>query len=319
MKNIVTLYDTSVATRNIGDFIIMDAVKDHLVPLVSQQIVTLPTHDSIGLEGLRILKDSDFSIVGGSNLLSSNLFNYNQWKFRLKDLFYLQHAVLMGVGWWQYQVKPDFYTRLLYKRVLHEDMIHSVRDQFTFEQLSSIGIKNIINTGCPTLWCLTKEHCSSIPKCKSGEVVFTLTDYKQDNINDQIMIDILVSKYEKVYFWPQGSGDLNYINSIYSNNLNKISIISPHLESFNSIVSSENIDYIGTRLHAGIRALQNKCRTIIIGIDNRATEKSKDFNLLVVDRKEIKNLYDVIPSKISMEISIPHENISMWKSQFKTK
>ena len=52
---------------------------------------------------------------------------------------------------------------------------------------------------------------------------------------------------------------------------------------------SENIDYVGTRLHAGIRALQHKKRTIIIGIDNRAIEKAKDFNLTVIDRKNIKN------------------------------
>ncbi|HIF9071224.1 TPA: polysaccharide pyruvyl transferase family protein [Photobacterium damselae] len=320
MKNsnnsLVTLYDTSVATKNVGDCIIMDAVKEHLYPLISNQIVTLPTHDSIGFEGLRILKHSEFSVVGGSNLLSSHLFRYNQWKFGFKDLYFLNHAVLMGVGWWQYQDKPDYITTNVYKRILNSNMIHSVRDDFTLEQLNSIGINNVINTSCATMWNLNKEHCILIPKEKSENVIFTLTDYNQDIVNDKKLIDILINNYEQVYFWPQGSGDLSYIKKISNDKLDKISIINSHLIDFDNILKMGNIDYIGTRLHAGIRALQNKCRTIIIGIDNRAKEKANDFNLLVIDRGSVIDVSDIIKSNIVTNIKLPIDNINKWKSQF---
>ncbi|TOG81065.1 capsular biosynthesis protein, partial [Vibrio parahaemolyticus] len=63
-------------------------------------------------------------------------------------------------------------------------------------------------------------------------------------------------------------------------------IIAPSLESFDEVLSSGNVDYIGTRLHGGVRALQKKVRTLILAIDNRAWEKKKDFNLPVVERND---------------------------------
>ena len=44
------------------------------------------------------------------------------------------------------------YTAHIYKRILSSEFMHSVRDSFTEEQLRSVGINNVINTGCPTMW-----------------------------------------------------------------------------------------------------------------------------------------------------------------------
>lgn len=316
-ENYICLFDTSIASLNVGDFIIMDAVKKQL-SLIDKlpQLVSLPTHDNFGKEGRKIMSTAEFSLVGGTNLLSSELLKYRQWKFKFTDLAYMRNCILMGVGWWQYQNKPDLISEVIWKRILHKEMIHSVRDSFTQNQLKSIGVTNVINTGCPTMWQLTPEHCSTISEGIGKRVVFTLTDYNQDLIADGNLITSLKQNYEEVVFWPQGSEDIYYFNKFEEKIRANILILPPQLSALDEHLCLENTDYIGTRLHAGIRALQHKVRTLIIGIDNRAIEKSKDFNLPVLARKDIDNINKKINEKCGIEINMPWENINAWKSQF---
>ena len=313
----ITILDTSIASENIGDFIIMDSVNRELKKIFSLDMLFYSlTHDKISKATYRLNKISDYTFIGGTNLLSSNMNSYNQWKINFIDSLFLKDTILMGVGWWQYQKKPNLYTQYLLKKVLHSRIMHSVRDSHTEQMLRSIGINNVINTGCMTMWDLTKEHCHKIPVIKSDNVIFTLTDYNQDVINDQILIDTLIKNYVNVYFWPQGSGDLAYIRSL--NNIENISILGGNLFAYDQLLEDTTIslDFIGTRLHAGIRALQKKRRTIILGIDNRAKEKARDFNLKVINREDIATLEDTLISDFSTEICINEENITRWKNQF---
>lgn len=57
------------------------------------------------------------------------------------------------------------------------------------------------------------------------------------------------------------------------------------------------MDFVGTRLHGGIRAMQHKQRAIIIEIDNRAKE---------------------ISSRFENDIQIPFDKVNQWKDQFKS-
>jgi len=316
MKKIM-IFDTSVVSDNIGDFIIMDSVNKELKKLFTKDMFFYSfTHEKISKATYKLNNISDYSFIGGTNLLSSNMDRYNQWKINVIDSFFIKDIILMGVGWWQYQTKPNFYTKYLLNKILHKNMIHSVRDSYTESMLKSIGITNVINTGCPTMWELTLEHCRNIPCEKAENVVFTLTDYNKDFLNDQKLINILLRNYKKVYFWPQGSRDLEYLYTL--NNFEKITILGGNLSSYDKLLDDFNIslDYIGTRLHAGIRALQKSRRTIILAIDNRATEKSKDFNLKVLPRNQIEKLERLLRSKFITEIYINEENINKWKSQF---
>ena len=177
-----------------------------------------------------------------------------------------------------------------------------------------------INTGCPSMWGLTKDHCLRIPNQKSKDVIFTLTDYRRQPIDDLNMIRLLEKRYRKLYFWAQGSNDLKYLSDLMgSNYLTQIKLIGPSLISYDYILNNiESIDYVGTRLHAGIRAIQMGKRAIIIGVDNRAIEKRKDFNLHVIDRGDIKILDQSICNKFDTQLYIPLDRISKWKSQFLT-
>ena len=143
----------------------MDSVKRQLLRIFQNgMFFSTITHDKISTNSYNLIKKSDYSIIGGSNLLSSNMNEYNQWKINLFDSFYLSNIILMGVGWWQYQKRPNLYTKFLMKTVLSKTLLHSVRDSYAESKLKELGIENVINTGCPTMWDLNKEHCSKIPK-----------------------------------------------------------------------------------------------------------------------------------------------------------
>jgi polysaccharide pyruvyl transferase WcaK-like protein len=75
------------------------------------------------------------------------------------------------------------------------------------------------------------------------------------------------------------------------------------------------LDYIGTRLHGGIRALQHKRRSIIIAIDSRAKSFKNDFNLPVIDKDNLNQLSKMINSNFKTEIILKKDRIN----EFKTK
>jgi polysaccharide pyruvyl transferase WcaK-like protein len=319
----IAIYDTYCGSHNSGDAIIMDAVADHLSLLFPyEHKVGYPTHYPLSLKAIRKIKKSRMSFVGGTNLLNSNIFlrsKKNQWAVGHIGAFILKnHSILLGCGWQNYQQQSDTKTRLFYKTILSANHLHSVRDSYSEKKMHDFGFMNVVNTGCPTLWKLTPEHCATIPKQKSDQVVFTLTDYRCHPEADTDMIRLLFSLYGKVYFWIQGAKDLAYLQTlVLGDELKKITLIGPSLYEYDQLLlSADNLDYIGTRLHAGIRALQKKRRSIIIGIDNRAKEISNDFNLTVIERGDIAELSEAIKTPFSTEITLPNENIAAWKAQF---
>lgn len=316
----ISVFDTSIATQNVGDEIIMDAVYHELHEVFNEAMfLKIPSHEVIGISSLSLIRHSEFGIVGGSNILSSSMNKYKQWKISLLQSFLIKNkALLLGVGWRNYQQKPNLVTRKLLKNLLNKEYLHSVRDSYTEKKLKEEGFENVINTACPTMWRLTAEHCAKIPSQKSDTVVFTLTDYSKDQVSDSFLVNTLLANYKEVHYWVQSRKDLIYLNEIGFNDGN-IKIIPPTLRAYTQFLESHDCDYIGTRLHGGIRALQRKKRTIIIGVDNRAIEKKKDFNLNVLERNELEGkLNSLLNSEFQTEVKIPLENIAKWKNQFNT-
>lgn len=317
MRKIV-YFSPGIATSNIGDEIIADSAKRSLKTIFkSDFIVTLPTHSPISFYQLYQLRNYRTRIVLGSNLLKSTFFGYKrQWDVTLIKSLFAFPTILLGVGWWQYNNGPNFYTKILLRKMLAKNSIHSVRDKYTLDILNKIGIKNVVNTGCPSLWMLDNNHCSKIKSTKSKIVVFTLTDYNQEPVADKILIEELTKNYDEIFFWPQGSGDFDYLKKLLKNNLASIKFIEPNLESFDDYLRNNECDYVGTRLHAGIRALQNYRRSLIISIDNRAEEMSKSFNIPILSRININQIKYVVNNRIDVKIKIDKNAINAWKNQF---
>jgi len=305
------LFDTSIATDNIGDEIIIDAVRQVLQLCANNQFfVRLPTHDFIGKVGRRLVRDADICFIGGTNLLSSQFRKYRQWKISPLDAIFLRgKVVLVGVGWWQYQKQPDKITCLLYHTILSqsEGVFHSVRDEYTRNMLESIGITNVLNTGCPTMWALKSDHCRNIPTSRGESVVMTLTDYNKNIELDRKLYQELTTRYSEVIAWPQGVGDRNYMMGLQIKN-----IIGPGLSSLDQVLSRPHIDYVGTRLHAGIRALQHGRRSLILAVDNRAKEISKDTNLWVVDRSDIQAIRLALDEDRDIQLKLNYTEIHKW-------
>ena len=119
-----------------------------------------------------------------------------------------------------------------------------------------------------------------------------------------------------MFFWPQGNGDYSYMKSLKGSE--NIKVIGANVQSLDKLLEDETfkLDYIGTRLHGGIRALQKSRRSIIIGIDNRAAEKANDFNLKVLSREHLTSLHALIQNDFETTIRLDEKNIQRWKNQF---
>lgn len=311
-------FDTSIGSDNLGDYIIMKYCNKILDEMfLNSDSINVATHLQPTMQHEKVTSETKYKFVCGTNLLTSHIEQH--WRWILPDGFRRKmnysNVILMGVGWGEYQDECSDYSRMIYNIMLNPFVSHAVRDEYTKRKLNKIGFKNIINTGCPTTWLLTPEFCSKIPKSKSKDVVTTITDYRQDVKRDNEMLDILSRNYEHVYLWLQGKYDNDYMQKlIIPTNL---SVIVSDLDEYEKVLKSGDVDYVGTRLHAGIHALNHYVRSIIISVDNRAKEIAKDINLPIVDRNEIKEKLDKkINESFSTNIHLNQENINQYKNQF---
>ena len=323
MKKILLL-DTSIGTSNLGDFIIMECVRQELASILDPNFVyNMPTHLP-AFNSFAVIRNSyavqnytncDLKFVGGSNLLVKNLFtHYPQWNIHRFDSRPLNGVICVGVGAGAGE-STNRYTTKLYQRVLNHDFYHSVRDERSKKYVESLGLR-AINTGCVTMWLLTPEYCQSIPHEKASKVVFTLTGSNRSPDNeDKILVNILKKNYDKVYFWIQGDNDLRYFSEFDNNG--DVEIVPPSLTAYRDLLSHGDIDYVGTRLHGGIYAMRHLKRAIIIAIDERAREINKVNNLNCLEKAEIgEKLESMICSSFATKINMPFDNIRKWKEQF---
>lgn len=314
----IIAFDPAVSSPNLGDLIISDSANSYLNMLFPEAFVLkVSSHLPTSFRYMHMIRDFKARFVLGSNLLKSHmLFGYRQWDVSLFKSPFVGPVILMGCGWWQYEKGIDLYSKTLYRRLLSKDYMHSVRDNYTLHMLNTIGIDNVLNTACPTMWKFTEEFCKSIPTGKANNVVTTLTDYMRDAAKDRELLDLLSQNYDTVYLWLQGSRDLPYYQSLEGNWKN-IVLVNPQLKEYDDTLNMPDIEYVGTRLHAGIRALQHSKRSMIIAVDNRAREKKIDFNLPVIERENQDALPSLIFNERITDIHIPEEAIAQYLDQFR--
>ena len=326
MKKIL-YFNTAVGSKNLGDYVINYSIKKKMDYLDSKSFVLeLPSHTKTFGFMQRVLvpkliksyNEFDYKFFCGTNALYTCMIRPNpNWKISLWDMPVQKDVILLGVGLGMNREKFDAYTKRLWKKVLSKRFVHSVRDKKTQEYLEKIGLKAIY-TGCPTTWGFTAEFLQNVPKTKSDSVVFTLTSYTSDKEWDLKMIDILFHNYKNLYFFPQSFEDLAYLRSLISlETFEKIQIIGGNLDSLDKVLSNIDTDYIGSRLHGGMFALQHKKRTIVVAIDYRAENMLGNSNV-IINRKEStpEDLNIMINKEFTPVIDIPFENIEKWKSQF---
>jgi polysaccharide pyruvyl transferase WcaK-like protein len=314
MKNI-TIVDTSINTDNIGDEIIMEAVNDIIADLFHDfYIFRVPSHDLISDRARMFIRLSSWCFVGGTNLLSSEFKPWNLWRLDglAVNAFGSSRTICLGVGWNDYMSPPSPEMTEIYKTALSSDHIHAVRDQYTGQHLQTIGISSAF-TSCPTTWQLTPNHCASIPTSKADSAVITLSAWRSDIEMDKLWIDAVRKKYKKIFFFPQMFDDYSYFRKL---GYDDIIVAASTLKSYDQFLEKNDVDFIGTRLHGGIRALQKGRRALILSIDNRAAELGKDTGLPVLPRSDTPAISHWIQADRPTELILPQDAIDRWKAQF---
>lgn len=336
----VTFLDTALRTDNAGDFIISQACKREIeratraAPLTST--ISSPsanpapssgsprklTYASVGthqyspkLEDLA----SSLKIVTGTNLVYTHMEDEVQWSFP-KNLFAFNNTCFMGVCMNDIRVDESFsaYSKKLLRFLFDTRFTHSVRDSFTLQKLNSIGITNVVNTSCPSLWPLTPEKQSLVPTRKGKAVITTVTDYNPDTTRDKEMLEVLKKNYEYVVIWLQGKLDWDLLlkNIVEKNNFY---FLPPSLDTFCEAFSFADVEYIGTRLHAGIKALNEEARSLIVSIDGRARNIARTTNLPIIERSD-ENFAALLQRRIEEDrapgITLPENEIQLFLEQF---
>jgi len=307
------MFDTGIDSDNLGDHFIMDAVWEAVRPLFHDaDYVLTPTHRRASLAEMSAGRRAAVSIVGGTNILKSHMLVRSNWRITPLDYLAWRNVVLLGVGWQQYGDRADFATRLFFRSVLSPTLLHSVRDLHTYEYLREV-IPNVVYTACPTMWMLDAQRCREIPVRKARHAVFAVTYYRPAPEQDRAVFNLLQRHYETVYFWPQQAEDTRYIRDI---GITGFVPIPPDIKEYDRLLEEVDVDFVGARLHGGIRALQHRRRALVIPVDNRAAEISVSTLLPIASRTDPAAIERWILDPVPTALTLPVSGIAEWKSQF---
>lgn len=308
------IFDTSLGSPNLGDQIIMESIYEVVAELHSGSAWSVvPTHYPMASEERRAALNSDLRLVGGTNLLKRWMFVRPQWKLTTRDYLRLHDVVLFGCGWRNYQPGPSWPTRMALGRLLSRRWVHSVRDEYTRQQLIDAGVTNVQNTACPTMWALSPEHCAGIPMHRAQTCIFTLTAYARSPELDRAMVKMIQSRYTDLAFFAQQPDDLRYLQEL---DVGFVRTLPPTLRAYEAFLRAHATDYIGTRLHGGIFALRHGRRSLIVSIDNRAAELGRDTGLPVLRRDDLDGMKAWIGGSVPVAVRLPSAAIAAWKRQF---
>ena len=276
----VHLIDTSVASDNVGDEVIVEAAHQHIAPLFDDAYVSSSAgHDGLGPSSRALVERADYVLMMGTNALSDRyrVGKNFVWRMEEQDIAVLTNkVVLLGVGANRRFEAVEPKQRQLLNQILSDRHTHSVRDDLAARIVTEAGHK-AVNTSCPTLWRWAKEQ-PDCPASPADTVCFTLTKHKADPA-DSTMVSILRKVFSNLWFWPQQPRDLGYLREITSDE--GIQVLPPNLGAYDRFLRETETDVVGTRLHGGIRAIQHGRRTVIVAIDNRAEEMGANTRLFL--------------------------------------
>lgn len=317
MSNVVTIFDPSPGSANLGDQIIVESCVREISRIAPETFFFMVSlHQPITKKIRARIAQSDLTVVAGSNMLNTR-FNHQpsltRWRFSLRDSLDINEIILMGVGWNRATDWINPVGSYILRRGLSARSLHSVRDQLTLEKASRIGIGNVLNTSCPTLWRIGRQADSPVvPKSIGKAAVAALTFNERAPQQDRYMLEFLAKRFVKVFFWPQGIGDLKYFQSL--NPTGDFEVLPGTLAAYDALLEeSGEIVYVGTRLHGGVRALQKRRLALVISVDHRAPGIARSAGISTLSRNDIESLPKAMEQLKYPEITLPEESIWQWQ------
>lgn len=316
---IVTLFEPVTGGFNLGDSIIVESVRREVAAIAPDaRIWPIALHQPLANKQRRRLESVDVALVAGSNMINLRAHRWllrreNRWAIYRRDLSSLRgRVVLAGVGLDRAAPRSNRFGRQTYDMVLNPRASHAVRDSATRDHLLSHCRHDVLNTSCPTLWQLGPDHLERVERGKATDAVTTLTDYRPDAVRDRQLLETLLHCYRRVYLWPQGWKDTEYLHSL---DVQGIRLVQPSLAAFDALLESDTIlDYVGTRLHGGIRALQKGRRVLVVGVDHRAGAIAADTGLPVLERAAVSELAERCEEPRTMALHLPRQAIQGWRA-----
>jgi polysaccharide pyruvyl transferase WcaK-like protein len=308
------LIDTSVASDNVGDEIIVEAARRQLAPVLADAYISRSSgHDGLGAFGRDLVDKADLVLMLGTNALSARyrLNRHFMWRVTWRDLMVLRgKVVLLGVGGNRDFEKLDWRQRWFLGQLLSREHVHSVRDSVGARIVEEAGHR-VINTSCPTLW----SPPAIVPEGKAERAVFTLSAHRADQ-TDGLLLQTLLGLYPEVWFWPQQPRDLDYLRGLPGQD--RVRIVAANLPAYDALLSAAPIDVVGTRLHGTIRGLHHGRRSLAIVIDNRARDIGAEVGLPIIGRDEIAGqLAPRLQGPITTKLTVPQAAITSFLNQFR--
>lgn len=317
MGNTIAIFDPSSGSVNLGDKVIYEACTTELLRLAPDSFVfPVSLHQPLTRKIRNRIAQADLAVVAGSNMLNTRLgfgMTLTRWRFSLRDALVLKNVVLMGAGW---NRKTDWVNPIgsrILRLGLSSTTTHSVRDKMTLKKAARIGLQKVSNTSCPTLWAIGegRGHVRSKPKLWTRAVT-TLTFNGASEGSDALMLKTLTERFKEVFFWPQGMGDLAYFRAL--NPPESIRILPGTINSYDRLLTdAEDLIYVGTRLHGGIRALQAGRAALIIEIDHRAGGVGRSSGIFTLPRNRMEELAEVLIKLEYPNLTLPTEDIAKWR------
>jgi hypothetical protein len=322
--NSIVYFDTCYGSLNLGDWIIQEAIEREMRFLNKSAFCAhYPTHTPIegGLHALlpvlatRTCTSADLKFINGTNIVKTDLFKFaRDWHVNLVNKRLYKDAVLIGCGREVNSRRMNRYTRAIYNTVLSKRFAHSVRDRATYDLVTSLGVRAIM-TGCPTTWSLDQARVDETYDAPATScALFTLTDYQTSPDADRALVRHLARTYDHLLFWPQGSRDYAYFESLGLDP--DIEVVAPSFAAYKEALATRDFDYVGTRLHAGIYALSNSHRSCIVSVDNRASDMAASIGLHIVPRGDLAALDRMIRENAAPVVDVPKDAVQEWKDQF---
>lgn len=316
-----TIINTGLSSDNLGDKIIVELLKENFVELFTSNkgYFEVGSHDGNENVSKDFFNRSQFCFVTGGNSIPIKKIYPFKNILNIKSNFNKQlknKIVFIGAGTENYE--KNFLFNLTAKKYLNytinHDLPSSTRDLYSKNYLKKLGINNIYFTGCPTTWGIQDK----IKNKKPTSCLFTITSHRNNIDKDGFLFKYCYENFDKVYCWPQQTGDIDYLLKLfkmYPNNKSKLLGFS--LECLKSTIIKNDISHsIGTRLHGNLFCLSKGIIPIIISIDNRAAELCNNINLPHINRSNLNSeSLNKILTKKEFRIEIPHKQINEFKKE----
>ena len=111
--------------------------------------------------------------------------------------------------------------------------------------------------------------------------------------------------------------DLSYLLSLVDHKKLNLVVLERTLEALDACLSAfVDLDYVGTRLHGGIKCLIAGKRSLILEVDNRAAEIAKETGLPALPRTDMANIEKWVKVGWKSELWIDEKPVRKWREQF---